>query len=308
MERRTFLQLASLSLILPGCSTGERTRTTPRPIEVFTPEQERLERHARHHYPVVEGKEVPAIPYLTLPFLASDVGGQYDITEGWRYSLGENAIHGLVDHNGVDFALPYGTPVVAPADGYAMSSYHTNWHRDDNGTVRTYQGIPLRFGLGNFVQMYIPSVNRFIQMAHLSDIDPAVPFSLPEASEGDWVPTNHTLKIPDLEASPHVVQVKKGQVLGRVGFSGLAWGYEDYEAGATRPVLIDPRIHSSWDEPHIHFEDFWRDQTTGKKTANRDPYGIYGSTYDYPTLMRRGIKGKDSLFLPGSNLLPAYAG
>lgn len=267
----------------------------------------RLELYKTHHYPTVEGQIVIPIPYLTLPFRASDVHGDYDVTEGWKYSQAETDIHGFVEHNGVDFALPYGTPVVAPADGYALSSYHTFWILDDNGNKRTYQGKPIRFGLGYFVQMYIPSTNRYIQMAHLSDVDPAIPFSQPVQNGEDWVPQNHTLSVPDLKNSPMVVQVRKGQVIGKVGFSGLAWGYDEYSSGAARPVAIDPNVQKSWDEPHIHFEDFWRDQTTGVKMANRDPYGIYGSFQDYPTPDRRGVQMLSPLFYLGHNGLPRFA-
>lgn len=268
----------------------------------------RLERHKEHHYPVIEGQYVYPTPYLTLPFRKTDTNGQYDITEGWIYSEFEQSVHGFEAHNGIDFALPYGTPIVAPADGYAMSSYHTFWLRNDDGSIRTYQGKPLRFGLGYFVQMYIPSVNRYIQMAHMSDIDPAVPFSLPIANEGDWVPTNHTLAVPDLKNSPQYVQVKKGDVLGKVGYSGLAWGYEDYSSGSARPVAIDPATQKSWDEPHIHFEDFWRDQTAGQKLANRDPYGIYSTYQDYPTPSRKGTPMINPLFLRGYYFtLPRFA-
>lgn len=282
-----------------------------RPI---VPQLSKEQARSAGHYPIdKEGKEVPAIPYLTLPFREADLGGKYDITEGWRYSPEEHAIHGFTDHNGIDIAVPFGTPVIAPADGYAISTYQTFWIKNDDGTPRMYQEKPdpekpLRFGLGNFVQLYVPSVNRFVVFGHLSDVAPAIPFSLPIANGEDWTPTNHTLKIAELVNHPMVVKVKKGQFLGKVGYSGLAFGYEDYRAGATRPVLIDPRTQKSWDEPHVHLEDYFRDQLTGLKIANRDPYGIYSTRNDYPTPLRKGIRGRDPLFLMGNNSLPVFAG
>ena len=319
-DRRKFIIDAAIftaGFLLWGCareteSTTLLPTTQPESIIPLTEalslaEQERLARHRRFHYPIIEGKETPATPYLTLPFRESDLRGEYDITEGWIYSQEEQAIHGLVNHNAVDIFVPYGIPVVAPTDGYAISSYHTFWLRDESGRTKSYQGKSLRFGLGYFVQIYVPSVNRFIQMAHLSDIDPSIPFSVPIPNGEDWNPTNHNLKIADLKTNSKVVEVNKGNIVGRVGFSGLAWGYKDYISGEQRPVQIDPAIQKSWDEPHIHFEDFWRDQSTGQKIANRDPYGIYSIREDYPTPIRKGISGKDSLFLTGNNSLPSFA-
>ncbi len=284
---------------------------TPEPRRSLSPEEERLARHDRFHYPTVEGKEVPAKPYLTLPFRESDIKGDYDITEGWIYSKEEQAIHGFTEHMGIDIAMPYGTPVISPVDGYAMSSYHTFWV--DNGS-RLYKKMPVRLGLGYFVQIYVPSVNRFLQLAHLSEIDQAIPFSPAEEQPGidlSYNPTNHNLPIDQLKGSSAVMQIIKGQSLGKVGFSGLAWGvkYEDeYALGRDgRPIYPDPPIRS-WDEPHVHFEEFWRDQSTGEKTARRDPFGIYSTAEDYPTPYRRGVQGIDPLFLMQGNNLPQFSG
>jgi len=313
ITRREFLKYASIFIagigVILACGPERESAMPTIPTEsLSSPELERLARHKRFHYPIIEGKEIPATPYLTLPFRESDLKGGYDITEGWIYSQEEQEIHGLVNHNGIDIAVPYGTEVVAPTDGYAMSSYHTFWLRGDAGIIKKYQGMPLRFGLGYFVQIYASSINRFIQMAHLSDIDSSVPFSPPIANEEDWMPNNHTLRIAELKNYQKVVMVEKGQPLGKVGYSGLAWGYEDYRVGIQRPLQIDPTIQKSWDEPHVHFEEFWRDQNTGQKIANRDPYGIYSTREDYPTPIRRGISGKDSLFFIGNNSLPSLAG
>lgn len=310
--RREFMQMMAgtgATFLLTACGIREESvEPTPQPIDILPSpaEQIRLARHREFHYPIIEGKEVPADPYLTLPFRESDVKSGYDITEGWIYSQEEQAIHGFIDHNAVDIAGPYGTLVTAPSDGFAMSSYHTFWLKDNSGRTKTYQGKPLRFGLGYFVQMYIPSVNRFIQMAHLSDIDPSIPFSVPVANGDDWSPTNHTLKVTDIRNHPQIVEVKRGMPLGKIGFSGLAFGYEDYSAGVQRPVKIDPNIQKSWDEPHVHFEEFWRDQNTGQK-IQRDPYGIYSTARDYPTLTRKGLNGENPLFFIGNNSLPVFA-
>lgn len=215
------------------------------------------QRHAENHYPKIEGKEIRAIPYLTLPSQSQDVKS-YEITEGWEYSKKESEIHGFKTHNGVDLAVPYGTLVVAPADGYALSSYHTFWVKDKEGRTRIYEGKTICFVLGYFVQMYIPKVNRFIQLAHLSEIDSGIPFSKPvynRPTDG-WNPVNHTLRINELKDHPAVAFVKKGTHLGKVGFSGLSWGYEDYNPETGKPIVPDPGKFKSWDESHVHLEDF----------------------------------------------------
>lgn len=282
-----------------------------KPIVAQVIEMERQDRFTKYHHPIVEGKKVPTVPYLSLPFKKTDFteskNTSYDITEGWLYSQAEKSIHGFNHHVGIDFAVAYGTPLVAPTDGYAMSSYHTFWLKNNNNRIKTYQNKPLRFGLGNFIQIYIPEVNRFIQIGHLSDIDKNIPFSQPILHEDDWLPTNHTLTIQELINDPKVVKIARGQLLGRVGFSGLGWGYTDYQAGCDRPLILDPEKYSSWDEPHVHYEECYRDQTDGKKFAQRDPYGIYSIFSDYPTPVRQGVLSQEPLFFMDDNHLPQFA-
>lgn len=245
-----------------------------------------------HHDPV---------PYLTLPFKP---GVNYEVTEGWIYSDEELAIHGGNPiHGGVDLHAPYGTEVVSPVDGYAMSSYHTEWIRegrdpkeevkDDNEEykkpIKLYQGKPMREGLGYFIYIYVPIVNRFIELGHLSDIDPAIPFSPPvyNPKTDGWDPTNYQFMISQIDINTNIVPVKKGQVIGKVGFSGLALGDSDKE---------------SWDEPHIHFEEFYIDQETGQKGWQRDPYALYDTFERYNI----GKMGLSPLWLLDQNNLPQF--
>lgn len=340
--RRDFLKIAgataglsALNIFLNGCMDDNSQKTPEDMVEEerkkfkervaketpADPEQMRIkalqeQRHREFHYPKIEGKEVPATPYLTLPFRSRDIPEfGYEITEGWEYSKEESAIHGLKNHRGVDIAVPYGTLVVAPADGYAMSSYHTRWIKDEAGKEKTYEGKSIRFGLGYFIQMYIPGVNRFVQLAHLSELDPAIPFSKPVYNRptDNWNPVNHTLRIHELKDHPAVVFVGRGTPLGKVGFSGLAWGYKDYNPQTERPVAPDPEKFKSWDEPHVHLEDFWRDQGTGEKGWQRDPYAIYLTAGYYPDPKkdqpdpRNNLRfGKDPLWFFAGDM-PAFA-
>lgn len=270
--------------------------------------QSQLSWHEALHQPVVNGKRYKVTPYLTLPFRHKDVKN-YDIYQGFIYSADELKIHRSSPiHAGVDYELPYGTPVVAPADGYAMSSYLTSYVKDpETKENKLYKGKPIRYGFGYFVRMYIPSMDRYIDLAHMSDIDPAIPFSPPVKVEDGWNPTNNNLKREEWTNSPYTVFVKRGTVLGKVGYSGLGWGTEEeWKEGAIRPVVTGPNVFKSWDRPHIHFEEFGIDQETGLKGWHRDPYAIY-DTYDYyPTSQRNTCMGKDPLFILDKNKLPKY--
>lgn len=278
-------------------------------------------RHRVVHHPIVEGQEVQPTPYLTLPFARATLiesvksyGDKsfnakrlYDVTEGSFYSRAETKIHGYKIHGGIDYHAPYGTPLVAPCDGLAMASYHSFQLTDEQDKPRMLDGKEIYFGLGYFVQIYHPETNRFVVLGHMSDVDPAIPFSLPVFDEGDWNPTNHTLRIEELGSHPAVVNVQRGQEVGKLGFSGLRHGYADYREGEIRPVQIDPTKLKSYDEPHVHFEEYFRDQTNGRKRAQRDPYDIYLTARNYPTPTRHRPMGPEPLFHIDENGLPIFA-
>lgn len=269
--------------------------------------------HDYFHYPFINGATVSATPYLTLPIKKSDVikNGKvnYDVYQGWIYGEDELSIHGGNPvHAGFDIALPFGTQVFSPVDGYAMSTYQTFWKKDAFGNVIRFKGQPLRMGLGYFVYMYVPSVNRFVELAHLSDIDPLIPFSKPIYKDGGWMPTGNKIKIEGIEQNPNFVFVTKGTPLGRVGYSGLALGTAvDYEDGNERPVVMPQEQFKSWDIPHIHMEEFYIEQETFKKAWQRDPYAVYSTSEYYKTPNRNVSLGKDQLFLLDDEGFPQFA-
>ncbi|MDO8452281.1 MAG: hypothetical protein Q7S79_00860 [bacterium] len=263
-----------------------------------------VKRHKKFHHSEINGTKAKANEYLTLPFLSNI--GSYQITEGWMYSRAEKAIHRGRVHGGIDFHVPYGTVVVAPCNGLAISSYHSFPILEKNGQTKKLKGKQVYFGLGYFIQIYVPQEARFIQLGHLSEIDNSVPFSIPALKKGVWTPTNHTLKQKEMVGSLIVVKVKRGQILGKVGFSGLRWGYNDYEQGSKRPTFLNTVKYQSYDEPHVHFEEMRRDET-GKKGWQRDPYDIYLSAGNYPTPRRNRTIGNEPLFIIGDNGLPIFA-
>jgi murein DD-endopeptidase MepM/ murein hydrolase activator NlpD len=285
--------------------------TTPLP-QSFTPEQ--ISRHSFFHYPVIEGQKLEAKPYLKVPFSKSEIP-EYDITEGWQYSEAEKSIHGHDIHGGVDFAVPYGTSVYAPIDGYAMASYQTSWVLDVSGDKKLYQGQQVRYGGGYFVQIYNPDIKRFVLLAHLSHIAPSIPFSPPEYEEDfdNWKATHEDIPIDEIPNSRYVKFVHAGEPIGKVGTSGLGLGdHVEYTAGSNEPQDLSQTDHPSWDEPHLHFEEYSREfmdkseEKYGKKIWQRDPYAIYSTYPDYPTVRREKLIGKDPLWIMDQDEKPEY--
>ena len=117
------------------------------------------------HKPIYPGedKSIEPVPYLRLPFTKDGLdhaqlrSGQlgigrkehYCVSEGWYYSTRVRKVVPF-GHGAVDFELPYGHPVVAPCDGYAMSSYHSFPLVDRKGNVKV-KNSPTDFLLTNLL-------------------------------------------------------------------------------------------------------------------------------------------------------------
>ena len=91
-------------------------------------------------------------------------------------------------------------------------------------------------------------------------------------------------------------QIKRGDLVGFVGDSGLSLGYKEKPRG-TRPNV---KKNPSWDETHLHFEIYTRDTTNFYKSRRYDPFGIYGSQNQYtdssyidsPSIWKIGVNNK----------------
>jgi hypothetical protein len=278
---------------------------------------------AIYHHPKYPGEKSRLSPtsYLTLPFRKEDldhyqirssqigIGSKidYKISEGWWYS---EDIRKFIPfrHTAIDFALPYGFPVVAPCDGFAMSSYYAFPFTPDGQPITNTQGEISHFGMGYFIQIYNPDQNRFVQLGHLSDVAESIPFSLPVKKDGKWIPTNN-IQTPEEILSPNnpdVVLVRTGDNIGFVGLSGLTYG-EDYQQGFERPMPIDLNQVKTIFIPHIHFDEWMRNYRTGKKDWRRDPYDIYRTRASYPTHSNRLNIGNKPLFLTDESDRPLFA-
>lgn len=236
-------------------------------------------------------------PFLVLPFKKQ----LYKVTEGWRYSEHEKAIHGFTGHAGIDFELPRGTEIFAAADGWTISSYF-NFIILKDGKPLLYQEKEIGLGLGNFVQIYHHESGLYTAYGHLETIDKVIPFHKPRKVGTHFWPIGHKINPNKLVDYSKAVFIKRGQSIGRVGDSGLTLGYYDYP---TRP---DPEQYPSWDEVHLHFEVFSR--IGGKKIKKYlDPYGIKGGVEDYPDSSKQGTKlGEKSsvLWILDNHELPVF--
>lgn len=224
-------------------------------------------------------------------YLSFPVKGKYRITEGWNYSKQEKKIHGLTFHGGVDFAQPRNSPVYAAASGWAIASYSSNpFYDEKTGKPRRYRGKIIGMGLGNFVQIYHPDVRRFTQYGHLGKIIERIPFAKPrKLADGRLIPVGHKIRPADISKYRKAVWVERGEVIGYIGDSGLTLGYQDY------PERPNPKKYPSWDETHLHFEEFVRNSRGPKQ--RRDPYDIYASSECYPWPGNKKAAGKEQLWV-----------
>lgn len=218
-------------------------------------------------------------PFLHIPFSSQP----YEVAEGWIYSAEERAIHGRDKHHGIDYRLPKGTPVLASANGWAISSYY-GFQVKKEGKDVIYKGKRVGLGYGYFVQIYHPDTKLYTLYGHLERIADGIKFHNPRRSGDVWWPVgNKVLGGNRLKNYKHKTTVEKGQAVGYVGDSGLTWGYEDF------PERPDHEKFPSWDETHLHFEVFER-YGSEKRKRLIDPYGIKGRATDYPNSSERGNK------------------
>lgn len=240
-----------------------------------------------------------AIPkFLSLPFPSAV---KHTISRGWDLNSDEKE-RSLGDKNwGIDFALPSGTAILAPADGYALASYHEySW--SNRGKVE-------RGGLGTFVQFFHPQAGLYTQCTHLERVESRaqIPFLQPERSAKrglppSWIPGLLMIYMPTdfdlkqykvgstgLYQYPHKVfpvEVKRGQIIGYVA-DGRIYKHGGSQVKAT-----------------LHFEVFNRGPETDK-ALRFDPYGLY--TVDEFYKDTYSLDDRLSLWLRGSEGKPLHA-
>lgn len=74
--------------------------------------------------------------------------------------------------------------------------------------------------------------------------------------------------------SPYVMKVKRGEIIGYTGSSGIFYGNCPYNEETFNKIA---QFENTWDEIHLHFEVAQRDWESGVKINQTDPFNIYKS-------------------------------
>jgi murein DD-endopeptidase MepM/ murein hydrolase activator NlpD len=229
---------------------------------------------------------------LLLPF--ANASGT-EISEGWIYSEVEQNIHHHQIHFAVDFKLARNTPIYSPVDGYAVSSYQS-FYLDT-----LYEEKRVGYGLGYFVELWDPAAGVFMSLCHLEKISAGIYYMEPKRGYSSGFDTwDPVLIYKSLEEKlKNATVIKRGDVIGYSGSSGLSWGFQE----GPRLVPNDAEL-KSWDEPHLHLEVYTRKLHNKKwvKDKRFDPYGIYSDYKEYS-----GAQREMGLWLVDNNGLPLHA-
>ncbi len=245
----------------------------------------------------VEARQNIPAPFLG-PIFASDF--ELDIGSGYNYDHAHNsndAIHGVEQHKAIDFGAPIGTPIYAPADGLALATYSEFLlgEKDDvNAFIpRRYKGKKVYFGSGLIIQIW-HGRGRYTQYAHLHKVSPNIPYYKPivDKDSGDLRPAHLRDVVSEYGKGTKATKVKRGELIGYTGVTGIGWGkrcYEDWSTG---------KKYTYYDDPHLHFMVFGRRLSRSRNpVAIWDPFGIYGKAAQYPANKNEWHTLKNSLWL-----------
>jgi murein DD-endopeptidase MepM/ murein hydrolase activator NlpD len=224
------------------------------------------------------------LAFLSIP-LARDIP-TLKISQGWEYSEDERNIHPEISrHFAVDFPGAWGTPIYASANGLAVASYHTFDMIDS-------QGRTIGYGLGLFVQIWHEESKLYSMYAHLSEVSQDIPYLPPVLENGNWQP-RRALYVSVETFKRNAKPVKRGDLIGKMGYTGLRLDYPELPAN---PPTVNPIKNKTWDPhgAHLHWEVYTRTPDGGKKDQRYDPFGIYGE---------RGLYG--DVFTKASGLILA---
>ncbi len=212
-------------------------------------------------------------PAAFLALLVSKTTPNLVISQGWDYSKDERDIHpDIPRHFGADVPLPWGTPIYAPADGLALASYHLY-------DLESPSLGKIGYGLGLFIQIWHEGPGVYSMCAHLSGISNKIPYLPPVLEGGTWQP-REAIYVPVETFKKNAVPIKRGELIAKVGYTGLRWKYPEEPAN---PLKVDPETQKTWDPhgAHLHWEVYTRTPDGKRKQDRYDPFGIYGEREAY---------------------------
>lgn len=245
------------------------------------------------------------------------------ISAGFNYDAKEIATHGVTEHQAIDFDVPRGTVVYAPADGYYVATFGEVLLHDEDGPkllglktakegnfynedimppVNDKAGEwPIWFG-GLFIQGWHKN-GMYTQYGHLDFVEPLIPY-YPPAISSDNLLYSEVLKInPNQYRKIDVAAyIKAGTPIGRTGMTGMGWGPRSYDFAAIgkdeRPDFTTAK-YTYYNSPHLHFAVFGpRDEITSEPAKYYDPFGVYGTLHAaYPKHINEWPTLKGSLWV-----------
>jgi hypothetical protein len=312
---------------------------------------------ATQDQPRPPGVTQPAQPFGTMPFPRA-VSPLLTVSSGWYIAEDELGVIGEDFHEGLDFdGVPCQTPILAVADGWAVASYQSGIARGgqapfnpaDPSNPETDWRDPVsgREGwlgfAGLFVELQtnvqVPGFqNAVAQYFHLSAVNPRITW-LDPVREPDtitwngkrvenWFPAPVRQSQADIRriATP----VKRGDVIGWIGDTGINFGYNDrfdpahhvvwprnrhalppwdpQGAGITTPISFACQLHLEFYSGRS--EEFGKLNRFDGMDLYRRVTGIPGtSSYHNPYNPRPGIfrMGSHPIFIRDRHGQPVYA-
>lgn len=252
--------------------------------------------------------EIPKYDQIPQPFLAPifPPSTQPIIASGYNYSKAEISVHGVEVHRAIDFVIPRGTPILAPADGYYVASYGEFLLRNEDGSPRMVSLAQAKAGnphtkhlnpppgpgpwpayFGSYVVQGWHTRGRYTQYAHVDWVNPKIPFYPPyEVLDENKVKTGDiahslALRLPVVEYRNHLVAayIKAGEVIAESGMTGMGWAKPTWDFAkldkSGRPDFRGVNYYY-YDEPHLHFAVFGRRAPHSRNAQLWDPFGLYG--------------------------------
>lgn len=243
------------------------------------------------------------------------------ISAGFDYDSKEVAMHGVKEHQAIDFDVSRGTVVYAPADGYYVATFgevlltaedgsrlldvqtakEGNFYSEDIKPPGKKGAWQIWFG-GLFIQGWHKN-GLYTQYGHLDFVEPNIPY-YPPAENGKNLLYSEILKVaPEQYAKIEVATfLKAGTPLGKTGMSGMGWGPRSYDfakVGKDERPDFSGVNYTYYNSPHLHFAVFGpRDEITHEPVRYYDPFGIYGTLHAaYPKHVAEWSTLKNALWL-----------